>query len=150
MPLDDGGMTETCCGNNIRGGEEELLCWQTINCWITVQEVWLTTKLILECHREPNFLVFSISTSLEIKYKELPLVSSHASAVVNESSWNKWIIDNKTLWKLPIGGNHGICEFDSNLRLMFSVGLFVLTVSIWCISANWGIWLTNNSIGGAP
>jgi hypothetical protein len=26
MPPDDGRMTETCCGNNIRGGEEELLC----------------------------------------------------------------------------------------------------------------------------
>jgi hypothetical protein len=25
MPLDDGRMTETCCGNDIRGGEEELL-----------------------------------------------------------------------------------------------------------------------------
>jgi hypothetical protein len=25
MPLDDGRMTETYCGNNIRGGEEELL-----------------------------------------------------------------------------------------------------------------------------
>jgi hypothetical protein len=24
-PLDDGRMTETCCGNNIREGEEELL-----------------------------------------------------------------------------------------------------------------------------
>jgi hypothetical protein len=25
MPLDDGRMTETCCGNNIRRGGEELL-----------------------------------------------------------------------------------------------------------------------------
>jgi hypothetical protein len=25
LPLDDGRMTETCCGNNIRGGEEQLL-----------------------------------------------------------------------------------------------------------------------------
>jgi hypothetical protein len=25
MPLDDGHMTETCCGNNFGGGEEELL-----------------------------------------------------------------------------------------------------------------------------
>jgi hypothetical protein len=25
MPPDDGRMTETCCGNNIWGGEEELL-----------------------------------------------------------------------------------------------------------------------------
>jgi hypothetical protein len=25
MPLDDGRMTETCCGNKIRGGEEEFL-----------------------------------------------------------------------------------------------------------------------------
>jgi pullulanase/glycogen debranching enzyme len=24
MSPDDGHMTETCCGNNIRGGEEEL------------------------------------------------------------------------------------------------------------------------------
>jgi hypothetical protein len=24
-PLDDGRMTETCCGNNIRGEEEKLL-----------------------------------------------------------------------------------------------------------------------------
>jgi hypothetical protein len=26
MRLDDGHMTETCCDNNIRGGEEKLLC----------------------------------------------------------------------------------------------------------------------------
>jgi hypothetical protein len=25
MPLDDGRMTETCCSNNMRRGEEELL-----------------------------------------------------------------------------------------------------------------------------
>jgi hypothetical protein len=30
LPRDDGRMTETCCGNKISGGEEELLHWQTI------------------------------------------------------------------------------------------------------------------------
>jgi hypothetical protein len=34
MPLDDGRMTETCYGNNIRRGEEEILRLRTINCWI--------------------------------------------------------------------------------------------------------------------
>jgi hypothetical protein len=29
-PLDDGHMTETCCGNNIRRGGEQLLRWRTI------------------------------------------------------------------------------------------------------------------------
>jgi hypothetical protein len=29
-------MAETCCGNNIRKGEEELLCWRTINCLINI------------------------------------------------------------------------------------------------------------------
>jgi hypothetical protein len=33
MPLDDGRITETCCGNNIGGGEEELLRWRTHNCF---------------------------------------------------------------------------------------------------------------------
>jgi hypothetical protein len=31
MPPDDGHTTETCCGNNIRGWEEELLRWRSIN-----------------------------------------------------------------------------------------------------------------------
>jgi hypothetical protein len=33
MVPDDGRMTETCCGSNIRGGGEELLPWRTIN-WL--------------------------------------------------------------------------------------------------------------------
>jgi hypothetical protein len=36
MLHDDGRMIETCCGSNIRGREEELLCWQTINCLINI------------------------------------------------------------------------------------------------------------------
>jgi hypothetical protein len=33
MPLDDGRVTETCCGNDLGGGggEKLLRCW-TINC----------------------------------------------------------------------------------------------------------------------
>jgi hypothetical protein len=34
MPPDDGRMTETCCGNNIGRGEEELLRWRTHNCFV--------------------------------------------------------------------------------------------------------------------
>jgi hypothetical protein len=34
MPRDDGRMTETCCGNNIRRGEEELLRSRTHNCFV--------------------------------------------------------------------------------------------------------------------
>jgi hypothetical protein len=35
MPLDDGRMTETCCGNNIgRGEEEEFMHWRTHNCFV--------------------------------------------------------------------------------------------------------------------
>jgi hypothetical protein len=34
MLPDEGHMTETYRGNNIRKGEEELLRWRTINCWI--------------------------------------------------------------------------------------------------------------------
>jgi hypothetical protein len=41
MPLDDGHMTETCCGKNIGGGEEELLRWRTISCLI---------KCVYACH----------------------------------------------------------------------------------------------------
>jgi hypothetical protein len=33
-PPDDGSMTETCCGNNIGRGEEELLHWWTHNCFV--------------------------------------------------------------------------------------------------------------------
>jgi hypothetical protein len=36
MPLDDGRLTETRCGNNIREGEKELLRWRTINCLQTI------------------------------------------------------------------------------------------------------------------
>jgi hypothetical protein len=38
MSPDDGRMTETCCGNNIRRGEEELLHWWTINCLINIRK----------------------------------------------------------------------------------------------------------------
>jgi hypothetical protein len=38
MPHDDGHMTETCCGSNIGGGEEELMLRQTINCFVKVEE----------------------------------------------------------------------------------------------------------------
>jgi hypothetical protein len=33
MPYDDGRIIETCCGNNIGGGGEELLRLRTIN-WL--------------------------------------------------------------------------------------------------------------------
>jgi hypothetical protein len=33
-PLDDGRMTEACCGNNIGREEEELLRWRTHNCFV--------------------------------------------------------------------------------------------------------------------
>jgi hypothetical protein len=37
MAIDDGRMTETCCGNNIgRGEEEELLRSRTHNCFVNV------------------------------------------------------------------------------------------------------------------
>jgi hypothetical protein len=36
MPLDDGRMTETCRGNNIRRGEEELLRSRTHNCFVNI------------------------------------------------------------------------------------------------------------------
>jgi hypothetical protein len=46
MPPDDGRMTETCCGNNIGRGEEELLLWGTHNCFVNDQiyacmNVWI-------------------------------------------------------------------------------------------------------------
>jgi hypothetical protein len=83
MPLDDGRMTETCCGKhqrrrrgivaltdqqyttvchlmmvlwpkhvvaNIRGGEEELLCRRTINCWINSE-----TTTPYEAHNPNNY-----------------------------------------------------------------------------------------------
>jgi hypothetical protein len=43
MSLDDGRMNETCCGNNIGGGEKELLRWWTIIALLiihTQQEAW--------------------------------------------------------------------------------------------------------------
>jgi hypothetical protein len=36
MLIDDGRMTETCCGNNIRREGEELLCLRTINCLMNI------------------------------------------------------------------------------------------------------------------
>jgi hypothetical protein len=35
MPLDDGRMTETCCGNNIKREEEELLRLPTTIAYLT-------------------------------------------------------------------------------------------------------------------
>jgi hypothetical protein len=37
MPPDDGRMTETCCGSNVGRGEEELLRWRTINCFVNFE-----------------------------------------------------------------------------------------------------------------
>jgi hypothetical protein len=41
MPLDDGRMTETFCGNNIRRGEGKMLRWRTIHCWINRKQSFL-------------------------------------------------------------------------------------------------------------
>jgi hypothetical protein len=41
MPPDDGCTTETCCGINIRGGEEELLRWRTINDYFKTKLAYL-------------------------------------------------------------------------------------------------------------
>jgi hypothetical protein len=41
MPLDDGRMTETCSGNDIGGGEEELLRRRTITCLMNAEILWL-------------------------------------------------------------------------------------------------------------
>jgi hypothetical protein len=49
MPHDDGRMTETCCGNNIRGGEEELLRWRTINCLISFSTLVSFTSHSTDC-----------------------------------------------------------------------------------------------------
>jgi hypothetical protein len=44
MPPDDGCMTKTCCGNNIRRGGE-LLHWWTINCLMNINKLqWLTYR----------------------------------------------------------------------------------------------------------
>jgi hypothetical protein len=48
MPPDDGRMTETCCGNSIRGGEEE---W-TINCSINSIDVGHMGLMPAICERE--------------------------------------------------------------------------------------------------
>jgi hypothetical protein len=50
MPLDDGRMTETCCGNDIGRGEEELLRRRTHNCFVNPETSLLSDKLFLLEH----------------------------------------------------------------------------------------------------
>jgi hypothetical protein len=61
MPLDDGRMTETYCGTNIRGDEEELLSWRTLKSLINIVliPVWDET--------EYHSSVYSIANSAYIK-----------------------------------------------------------------------------------
>jgi hypothetical protein len=54
MPLDDCRMIETCCGNNIRIGEEGLLRWRTINCLWTHNRKHTTVTIILDYHGNHN------------------------------------------------------------------------------------------------
>jgi hypothetical protein len=69
MPLDDGRTTETCCGINIRGGEEELLRWKTINCLINItrnrKDTTLTT--IRDYHGNHNSWPHLQLTAIAVK-----------------------------------------------------------------------------------
>jgi hypothetical protein len=56
MQPDDGRMAETCCGNNIGKGEEELLRCQTHNCFVNYTH---TTRSITT---QPQYVITTVTT----------------------------------------------------------------------------------------
>jgi hypothetical protein len=61
LPPDDGRMTETFCGSNI-GREEELLCRQTHNCFVTQKNVPLYGLFYV--YHLNTYLHWSVDSSL--------------------------------------------------------------------------------------
>jgi hypothetical protein len=101
MPPDDGRMTETCSGNNVRRGGEELLRGRTINCLMSaelcLQEQTKTmTSLVERAWLRP---MFEPKNSFQAKARTTrprhPVMFSIAD---NSKNKELWISEMRMIW----------------------------------------------------
>jgi hypothetical protein len=127
MPHDDGRMTETCCGNDIRRGEEEMLRWWTHNCFVNyTHATGSNTVITTMCDYLSSLHLLQSNKKLKTVYYSMPLMMvvwpKHVVAVTSEKEKKICCVDG------PI------------ITLLINTITFIIADVYWYVSIGRPLW----------